>query len=493
MPPRTPRSRCWTRCRTRRRSACGSTAARCRAGRSARPAGTRSSCSRWAAWTATGAGRAADPLVQRPRANPDRLRARAGGRRPRHERQPHDRARLRRQGHLPAALAVQRRAARSPRAASRCASRRSASTSTPRRSAELECIASAGGGVYREATDAASLREELRILTTRTLRQYVAEGQADQGRPERAPGDADHPGRTPTSCCRTTERWYAIDLKPRRDPEGEPSFIPPDRGLVESGRRGTSALDIVTPDFNVPDMQNSGRGRPPVRAPRLRRRDRRRLAADRRRRAGRRRRSPSPSPAATTSSSSSRTARTRRSSTRPAGSRTRRSWRSRSSAARAASPPRARAAADHAARPPDTPTSRRARPCSPLVGGGLAAAGFAGAGARCRRRRRMRLVAPPLAAALLALPAAAHAQDATPSSAAARSTPRRCSSPARYADTVAAGETVYWKVKLAKGQVLRGARHGRHVADRDRLLRQRLPGPDHLDYNIDILSRCASR
>ena len=81
-----------------------------------------------------------------------------------------------------------------------------------------------------------------------------------------------------------------------------------------------------------------------------------------------------------------------------------------------------------------------------------------------------------------------HAQaTASRSWAAARSTPRRCSGPGTYADTVAAGETVYWKVKLAKGQVLKVKATVDIVPDRDRLRRPTTtPGSPDLDYYLDI-------
>ena len=61
--------------------------------------------------------------------------------------------------------------------------------------------------------------------------------------------------------------------------------------------------------------------------------------------------------------------------------------------------------------------------------------------------------------------------------------------PGRYADTVAAGETVYWKVALQKGQVLKA----RAVVDvseieTDYSASDYQPGLDHLDYRMDIFS-----
>jgi hypothetical protein len=59
------------------------------------------------------------------------------------------------------------------------------------------------------------------------------------------------------------------------------------------------------------------------------------------------------------------------------------------------------------------------------------------------------------ALALLALPAAAHAQgEGKPVVGGGSFNTAPLLAPGRYTDTVAAGETVYWKVKVAKGQTL---------------------------------------
>ena len=103
-PPRTPPSTCSARCRPRPRSGCASSAApspradRARVPRLEPRAADRPARPR--------AGRAADPLVQGEGPHPDRLRARARRRGPRDLGAADDHPRLRRQGHLPAALAV---------------------------------------------------------------------------------------------------------------------------------------------------------------------------------------------------------------------------------------------------------------------------------------------------------------------------------------------------------------------------------------------------
>ena len=120
----------------------------------------------------------------------------------------------------------------------------------PEARAELECIASAGGGVYRDATDAESLREELRALTTRALRQYEPKGKPIKGGPSARQATLITPGQYTDQMLPDTERWYAVELKRGETLKASQSFIPPDRNVEISG--AWSSLDIVTPDFNVP-------------------------------------------------------------------------------------------------------------------------------------------------------------------------------------------------------------------------------------------------
>ena len=123
---------------------------------------------------------------------------------------------------------------------------------------ELQCIASAGGGVYRDATDAASLREELRVLSTRALREYQPRGKAIKGGPDARHATLLTPGQYTDQLLPDSERWYAIELKRGETLKASQSFIPPDRG-VESNL-AESSLDIVTPDFDIPSTQNSSAG-----------------------------------------------------------------------------------------------------------------------------------------------------------------------------------------------------------------------------------------
>ena len=120
---------------------------------------------------------------------------------------------------------------------------------------ELECIAAAGGGVYRDATDAASLRQELRVLSTRVLREYVARGAATKGGTSSRQATVLKPGRYVDKILPDSEHWFAIDLARGETLKASVSFIAPERGIEDYGT--DSSLDIVTPDFDIPSYQNS--------------------------------------------------------------------------------------------------------------------------------------------------------------------------------------------------------------------------------------------
>ena len=139
-----------------------------------------------------GRARAADPLVPRPRAHPDRVRARAGRDRPRRQRRAHDRAGLRRQGHLPATVAVLGRPARGQ------GRRRDADPGDrlQRRSRGARGAAVHRLGGWRRLPRRDRRREPARgaagPLHAGAAR-VPAQGQGDQGRPRRAPRHAAHP------------------------------------------------------------------------------------------------------------------------------------------------------------------------------------------------------------------------------------------------------------------------------------------------------------
>ena len=123
---------------------------------------------------------------------------------------------------------------------------------------ELKCIAQAGGGVYTDADNAQTLKEQLRVLSTRALRQYVPKGKPVRGGPSARQATAIAPGRYLDGMLPDSERWYAVDLKRGETLKASQSLIPPDRNVTVIG--GSSSLDIVTPDFQIPNSNNSSAG-----------------------------------------------------------------------------------------------------------------------------------------------------------------------------------------------------------------------------------------
>ena len=204
--------------------------------------------------------------------------------------QPHDRARLRRQGHLPAALAVQRRATggqgrrrdadpgdrlqRRPRGARGArVHRQRGRRRLPRRDRRRRACARSCGR-SRPARCASTSRK----------------GKPIKGGPSARQATLITPGQYTDQMLPDSERWYADRAQARRDAEGEP-VVHPARPQRRDQRRRRSSLDIVTPDFDIPAEQNSSAGNDTLFARRGFVAGRRRgLAADRRRRAGRRRR-----------------------------------------------------------------------------------------------------------------------------------------------------------------------------------------------------------
>ena len=233
---------------------------------------------------------------------------------------------------------------------------------------ELKCIARAGGGAYTDADNAQALKEQLRVLSTRALRQYVPKGKPVKCGPSARRATSIVPGRYLDGMPPDSECWYAVELRRGETLKASTSWIPPRRDIADHAQLARGSLDIVTPSFEIPDRQNSSSGATSSSAGGSSAAS----APCRARSASAARRTPtsrSPSPGATTSSSRSRTPTRRTSSTPPAASPIRSSSPSRSSAATAATRPRRRARSPRpraARRRPASPrpTSRPRRPCS---------------------------------------------------------------------------------------------------------------------------------
>jgi hypothetical protein len=121
---------------------------------------------------------------------------------------------------------------------------------------ELQCIAHAGGGVYTDADNAATLREQLRVLSTRALRQYVPRGKPVRGGSNARQATTLVPGRYVDAMLPDSERWYAVELRRGETLEASASFIPPRRDIADKGSLARASLDVVTPAFDIPGRQN---------------------------------------------------------------------------------------------------------------------------------------------------------------------------------------------------------------------------------------------
>jgi von Willebrand factor type A domain len=121
---------------------------------------------------------------------------------------------------------------------------------------QLQCIASAGGGIYRDANNAADLRQELQTLATRALRQYVPRGTPITGGTSVQKATVLAPGAYVDRMLPDSTHWYAVDLRRGETLMSSASIIPPKRSVADSCCADYS-LDIETPSFDIPGSQNS--------------------------------------------------------------------------------------------------------------------------------------------------------------------------------------------------------------------------------------------
>ena len=153
---------------------------------------------------------------------------------------------------------------------------------------ELECIAAAGGGVYRDATDAASAAARSCGCCPRARCASTSRvASRDQGRPERPPGHGAHAGPLHRQDAAGLRALVRDRPRARRDAEGE---------RVVHRRPSARIEDYGTDSLRWTSSRPTSTSRATRTRPRPGRRSsaagtssgaRRRLAPDRRRRAGR--------------------------------------------------------------------------------------------------------------------------------------------------------------------------------------------------------------
>ena len=125
---------------------------------------------------------------------------------------------------------------------------------------ELKCIARAGGGAYTDANNAQALKEQLRVLSTRALRQYVPKGKPVKCGPSARQATTIVPGRYLDGMVPDSECWYAVELRRGETLKASASWIPTRRDVADHAQFARGSVDIVTPSFEIPNRQNSSSG-----------------------------------------------------------------------------------------------------------------------------------------------------------------------------------------------------------------------------------------
>jgi hypothetical protein len=138
---------------------------------------------------------------------------------------------------------------------------------------ELRCIASAGGGLYRDADNADELAEELRAISTRALRTYEPEGKPVSGGPDIRHATEVTPGQYVDRILPNEEKWYAVKLERRETLTAAAAIVPPtgvgDVGTVGAAFRiklwnprfsslGYEDFDVNLFAYDVPDLSSIG-------------------------------------------------------------------------------------------------------------------------------------------------------------------------------------------------------------------------------------------
>lgn len=112
---------------------------------------------------------------------------------------------------------------------------------------ELECIARAGGGIYRDAEDVEELSSELQAISTRAVRRYEPEGTAVTGGASPREAVEVEPGQYVDSVQPDEEKWYALPLVRGETLTAAATLVPPARQI--SGIGSVLELTIVNPHF----------------------------------------------------------------------------------------------------------------------------------------------------------------------------------------------------------------------------------------------------
>lgn len=121
---------------------------------------------------------------------------------------------------------------------------------------ELQCIARAGGGSYRDAGDAEELSQELRAVSTRAVRSYRPEGEPISGGPSIRAATETAPGQYLDSMQPGTTKWYAVSLARGETLTAAATVVPPPRKDT-GGIGATFSLRMYNSHFELQTEQTA--------------------------------------------------------------------------------------------------------------------------------------------------------------------------------------------------------------------------------------------
>ena len=128
----------------------------------------------------------------------------------------------------------------------------------PAARAQLQCIAQATGGAYRDAPDAGALAAQLQQISTRALRQYQASGRPVQGGAAHRDAPVLEPGRYVDTILPEETLWYAVEVAQGQDLQVTATLVgSPD---IRSGPVTQRFFEVQLVNTALEDIVPEGRG-----------------------------------------------------------------------------------------------------------------------------------------------------------------------------------------------------------------------------------------
>lgn len=127
----------------------------------------------------------------------------------------------------------------------------------PKAKRQLQCIARAGGGVYRDVQNAPRLAEELRALSIRALRDYIPRGKPVKGGATARQATEIQPGQYLDEIDPDETKWYAIELGERETVEAAATLVAPDRRKDVDAIGARFEMELLNPAVQRAETNNS--------------------------------------------------------------------------------------------------------------------------------------------------------------------------------------------------------------------------------------------